>query len=268
MHLEDAGTTYKAAMDALNQHFYPKKGVAFDRQVFCQDFMTLSQDFVNLPLHMNLTMKTAKSEICLLISAHLIAYIIIYCKNKAESNTGSKYDFPSNKCCFLSCLQCFSVACNAKSQKLPVNLLQNESNEEHCFAMNNPLAKTTSTLNSALPIEFLIVSGSTVNIINQNTFHNLESLMSLIHERSFVNIYPCSCETPLPMLGKCGIEIYLNFTDKRTFATFHVINPATSCILGKSTSELLFVLNVLKLTRYEEIYVLTNSDFKCRLKEV
>ena len=91
--------------------------------------------------------------------------------------------------------------------------------------------------------------------------------MSVIHERSFVKIYPCSCETYLPMLGKCGVEIYLNLTGKRTFATFHVINPATSCILGKSRSELLCVLNVLKLTRYEEIYVLTNSDFKCRLKE-
>ena len=139
--------------------------------------MTLSQDFVNLPLHMNLTMKTAKSEICLLISAYLIVYIIIYCKNKAESNTGNKYDFPSNKCCFLCgspthfvskwnvakeniCQRCgkeghFSVACNAKPQKLPVNLLQNESNEEHCFTISNPLAKTTSTFNSALPMEFL-----------------------------------------------------------------------------------------------------------------
>ena len=35
-HLEDVGTTYKAAMDALNNHFEPKKNVVFGRHVFRQ----------------------------------------------------------------------------------------------------------------------------------------------------------------------------------------------------------------------------------------
>ena len=34
MHLEDVGTTYKTAMDALNNHLEPKKNVVFERHVF------------------------------------------------------------------------------------------------------------------------------------------------------------------------------------------------------------------------------------------
>ena len=86
--------------------------------------------------------------------------------------------------------------------------------------------------------------------------------MSLTLEISFVKIYPYGCETPLPILRKCVVEIYSNCTDKRTFATFHVIDAATSCIFGKSTPELLCVLTVLQPTRYEQISALTNSDLK------
>ena len=34
IYLEDVGTTYKAEMDALNNHVRPKKNVAFERYVF------------------------------------------------------------------------------------------------------------------------------------------------------------------------------------------------------------------------------------------
>ena len=81
-------------------------------------------------------------------------------------------------------------------------------------------------------MQFLIDSGSSVNIINQDTFKKLECLMSLTLERSFVKIYPYGCETPLPILGQCVVEIYSNYTEKKTFATFHVTDAATSCILG------------------------------------
>ena len=36
MHLQDVGTTYKAAMDALKNHFEPKKNVVFERHAFRQ----------------------------------------------------------------------------------------------------------------------------------------------------------------------------------------------------------------------------------------
>ena len=103
----------------------------------------------------------------------------------------------------------------------------------------SPLAKTTFTCNNSLPVEFLIDSGSSVNIINRDTFEKLESLMSLTLERSCVKVYPYGCKTPLPILGKCVVEIWSNSTDKRTFATFHITDAVTSCSLGRSTSELL-----------------------------
>ena len=64
------------------------------------------------------------------------------------------------------------AVCKSKPQKLPVNLLQSESSpdEEYCFTTSKPLAKTTFTLNNALPVEFLIDSGSSVNIINQRRY--------------------------------------------------------------------------------------------------
>ena len=122
-------------------------------------------------------------------------------------------------------------------------------------------------------MEFLIDSGSSVNIINQDTFKKLECLMSLTLERSFVKIYPYGCETPLPILlpipiRNCIVEVYFNCTDKRTFATFHVTDAATSCILGKSTSELLCVLTVLQPTRSERISALANSDLEYRLNSL
>ena len=72
------------------------------------------------------------------------------------------------------------VVCKSKSQNSTVNWLENESSsdEEDCFSINSPLAKTTFTLNNALPMEFLIDSGSSVYTINYNAFKKLETLMS------------------------------------------------------------------------------------------
>ena len=72
-------------------------------------------------------------------------------------------------------------------------------------------------------------------------------------EKFCVEIYTYGCETSLPIPGKFVVEIYSNSTDIRTFATFHVIDAAALCILGKSTSKLLCVLSVLELIRYEQI---------------
>ena len=36
IHLEDVGTTYKSAMDTLNNHFEPQKNVIFKRSIFRQ----------------------------------------------------------------------------------------------------------------------------------------------------------------------------------------------------------------------------------------
>ena len=49
-------------------------------------------------------------------------------------------------------------------------------------------------------MEFLVGSGSSVNIINRDTFEKLESLMSLTLERSSVKVYPNGCKTPLRYL--------------------------------------------------------------------
>ena len=130
------------------------------------------------------------------------------------------------------------------------------------------LPKTKFILNNALPVEFLIDIGISVNIIKRDTFEKLECLMSLTLERSCVKVYPYGCKSPLPILGKCVIEICSNCTDKRTFATFHVIDAAISCIHGKSASDLLYDLTVLHPTRSKRISALANLDFEYRLESL
>ena len=104
--------------------------------------------------------------------------------------TQDKYDFAPNKCCLRcrsstqltnkcniakgkTCWKCakvehFAAVCKSKPQNLTVNLLRNEnpSDDGYCFTIKIPLAKTTFTLNDALPVEFLIDSGSSVNILS------------------------------------------------------------------------------------------------------
>ena len=47
MHLEDVGTTCKATMDALNNHFEPKKNVVFERHVFRQAIQETNEPLLN-----------------------------------------------------------------------------------------------------------------------------------------------------------------------------------------------------------------------------
>ena len=115
-------------------------------------------------------------------------------------------------------------------------------------------------------MEFLIGSGSSVNIINRDIFEKLESLMSLTLERSCFIVYSYGCKTPWKVC--CWVDICSNRTDKRTSATFLIIDAATSCILRKSTSELLCVLTVLQPTRSERISAFANWDFEYRLNSL
>ena len=92
--------------------------------------------------------------------------------------------------------------------------------------------------------------------------------MSLTLERSCVKVYPHGSKILLPKLGKCFVDICSNCTDKRTFATYDFTDAKTSCILGKSTSELLCVLTVLQPTRSEQISALANSDFEYKLNSL
>ena len=47
MHLENVGATFKAAMDALNHFFEPKRNVVFQRHVFCQAIQGINEPSMN-----------------------------------------------------------------------------------------------------------------------------------------------------------------------------------------------------------------------------
>lgn len=88
--VEDAGTTYKVqhTINALNNHFETKKNVVFKGHVFRQPIQRANEPSINfvsrlrkLASRVNLSIKTPKSEISSLANAHLIAYVLVYCKN-------------------------------------------------------------------------------------------------------------------------------------------------------------------------------------------
>ena len=88
MHLENLDTTYKAAMNAWNNHFEPKKNVVFERQLFRQAIQRKNEPPMNfvirlckLPPRVNLPIRIPKSTISSLISARLISYDVVYFKN-------------------------------------------------------------------------------------------------------------------------------------------------------------------------------------------
>ena len=47
-----------------------------------------------------------------------------------------------------------AAVCKSNPENLPVNLLQDENpfDDEYCLTISSPLAKTTFTLNNALPV--------------------------------------------------------------------------------------------------------------------
>ena len=88
MHLEEAGTICQAAMDALDNHFEPKKNVVFERHVFRQAIQGTDKPLINFVTRLHKLASTCdfanqipKSEIISLICAHLIPYVVVYCKN-------------------------------------------------------------------------------------------------------------------------------------------------------------------------------------------
>ena len=60
----------------------------------------------------------------------------------------------------------------------------------------------------------------------------------------------------------CTFNLCPVSTDQGLRYTFHVNQTATSCILDKSTSQLLCALSVLEPARYEQTSALTDSVFK------
>ena len=128
--------------------------------------------------------------------------------------------FPSKNCTiakgktYPKCGKCeyFATASKSKPQSSVLNWLQNKSffDEEYYFTINSPLAEATFAFTNALPKEFLIDSGSSVNIINYDAFKKLESLISMTLEKSFFRIYPYGCKTPYQYLESVLLKVVRN----------------------------------------------------------
>ena len=138
MHLQDVGTTYKAAMDALNNHFESKKNVVFERHVFRQAMQGTNESSLTFVTRLRKLASTCEFEneirdqfidkcssnrlrrrllqepnvtlenIVEKTQAMELAEMELFAMHPDEMQAGmarlkvtqDKYDFPSNKCCF------------------------------------------------------------------------------------------------------------------------------------------------------------------------
>ena len=60
MHLQDVGATYKAALDALNNHFEPKKNVVFKEHVFYQAMQGTNEWLLNFVTRLRKLVSTSE----------------------------------------------------------------------------------------------------------------------------------------------------------------------------------------------------------------
>ena len=90
------------------------------------------------------------------------------------------------------------------------------------------------------PVNVLIDSGSTINIIDQTTLETLNPKPPLTTSK--VKIYPYKASKPLQIIGQFTTKIHSE--DKSTMAKFQVVPGSSGSLLGRTTSEELDLLRV------------------------
>lgn len=117
-----------------------------------------------------------------------------------------------------------------------------DTDDEFTFNLYDKQKQPQVTVSIAkIPIRVIIDSGSTVNIINENTFNVIKrSNRNVNLEKSNAKIYPYGAEKPLQVLGQFTATVVHDSTS--TTATFQVTKSSTKCLLSCNTSTVLGLL--------------------------
>ena len=144
-----------------------------------------------------------------------------------------------------------SICCRTKSKnsKKPgkvYNVTDENSETEFAFQVINGNIKGDIHINlSGVPINMLIDSGASCNIIDEKTWGMLkQEKIKCTSERNEREIYAYGQKEPLKTLGKFRCQVKCEVTNVTSEEDFVVIKGEAKALLGRSTAERLRVLRV------------------------
>ena len=131
--------------------------------------------------------------------------------------------------------------CQSKDKKVHV-LLDNYNEEIFVLA-----GKNDATLELSLeskPVKFLIDSGASTNVIDNDLYEQVKSTESRL-SKSFSKIYLYGSNTPLEMLGQTKLK--LQIADSEHMVDFQVLKSKGKPIIGRKTATDLGLLHIGKV---------------------
>ncbi|KAL4231673.1 hypothetical protein ACF0H5_009252 [Mactra antiquata] len=138
---------------------------------------------------------------------------------------------------------------NKKGQIRNVQNEENESSEEDQYVFNVQTDKLLKyeILIGGIPVKVIIDSGSTVNIIDKETWEHLKNnkVSCYSNQLSDKKLFPYGCKEPLNLSGEFEADISLN--DKKQIlkrVTFYVIKGKAPNLLSRETAVELGVLKI------------------------
>ena len=123
------------------------------------------------------------------------------------------------------------------------NQLNAENDSHYLFALDNGTKSDVTLKVDGHPTNFLVDSGSGVDIGDRNTYRNLKQKCNLELHPTSVKIYPYGSSTPLPLDGV--VYSNLEFRGTHWLSRLHIVSKEDSgCILGRDSAKNLGLLQV------------------------
>ena len=120
-----------------------------------------------------------------------------------------------------------------------------ESDEsDYCYAVNTNYNKATTTklkINGK-NVKFTVDTGSTINIIDENTFKQLQNINL---QETHVRAYPFNSSKPVQMTGK--FDTLIESRKRLTIATIYVTAQDGGCLLSNTTAQELGLISLLSV---------------------
>ena len=115
------------------------------------------------------------------------------------------------------------------------------SESDYCYAVNTNYNKapTTKLKINGKNVKFTVDTGSTINIIDENTFRQLQNINL---QKTHVRAYPFNSSKPVQMTGK--FDTLIESRKRLTIATIYVTAQDGSCLLSNTTAQELGLISL------------------------
>ena len=115
------------------------------------------------------------------------------------------------------------------------------SESDYCYAVNTNYNKapTTKLKINGKNVKFTVDTGSTINIIDENTFKQLQNINL---QKTHVRAYPFNSSEPVQMTGK--FDTLIESRKRLTIATIYVTAQDGGCLLSNTTAQELGLISL------------------------